>query len=178
MAAFQRDLFPYEGYGETSTLESSRLALWRVRNASNSQFTCARVTHLVATMQERIRVMAPKGTVDVTNGHFQFVNVAVSDDDIEKVEELFPTPDVAFNLLTGVLTEGLKVSFSLNSANDLTICSLYDKREKSPTHGHCLTGGADGWYDALCVVLYKYTALLHGDLANGDAGTGSRRRIV
>jgi len=72
----------------------------------------------------------------------------------------------------------LKVSFAVNGKNDLTICSFADRREDSATFGACLTGGADGWYDALRVTLYKYTLLLHGDLGEGEKANGARSRIV
>lgn len=109
---------------------------------------------------------------------FYFVNVAVTEDDLPSIDELFPTPDTTFQIFTAVLDAGLKVGFSLNAKADMVVCSLTDRREGSPTVGACLTGGGEGWYVALCVVLYKYTALLHGDFANGNTGEGSKRRIM
>lgn len=111
-------------------------------------------------------------------GKFYWVNAAVDEDDLPEINRLLPTPEVTFNLLTGVLLEGLKVGFSVNAKNDLTICSISDRREGSPTFGACLTGGADGWYDSLCVCLYKYTALLQGNLANGSTSNESKSRII
>jgi len=122
--------------------------------------------------------MAPAKDKTVPDNKFFFVNVTVDEDDIPKIDELFPTPEVTFGLLTGVLAEGLKVSFALNGRNDMTICSLSDRREDSKTFGACLTGGADGWYDSLCVCLYKYTALLQGDLGRGETSSGRKTRII
>lgn len=165
-------------YGDRKTLAGMRLDLWRNWSDGNWWPTIKHVNLVVGEMEKRIRNMAPVKQNNSTNGTFFWVNAPVEDNDVEKIDELFPTPDVTFGLLTGVLTEGLKVSFALNSRNDLTICSLSDRREGSPTFGACLTGGADGWYSALCVCLYKYTALLHGDLANGSRSNGEARRII
>lgn len=109
---------------------------------------------------------------------FYFVNVTVGEDDLPEIDRLFPTADVTFGLLTAVLDKGLKVSFAFNSQNNMMVCSLTDRTPDSPTCGACLTGGGDGWYESLCVTLYKYTALLQGDLANGSKQVGSSRRIM
>jgi hypothetical protein len=125
------------------------------------------------------RTMAGKHEVPKADtSTFYFVNVSVSEDDLPNIDVLFPTPDTTFTLFTAILDAGLKVGFALNAKADLVVCSLTDRREGSPTLGACLTGGGEGWYDALRVVLYKYTSLLQGDFANGSSPTGMKKRIM
>ena len=164
--------------GAVTSLLGLRLEFWSIWTIGNYAGDARKINHLVQRLDEWIGNMVERAPQAAENGNFHFVNVSVGDDDIEKIDELFPTADVTFGLLTAVLTEGLKVSFAVNGRNDLTICSLSDRREDSPSFGACLTGGGDGWYESLCVCLYKYTALLQGDLNNGSTSTGSRRRII
>jgi len=164
--------------GGESCLPELRKEFWRHWNDGNYARDARAINLIVTRLDEWIGNMTDRAKQVPDNGNFHFVNVSVGDDDIEQIDELFPTPDVAFGLLSAVLVEGLKVSFAVNVRNDLTICSLSDRREGSDSFGACLTGGGDGWYDALCVCLYKYTALLNGDLNEGSTSTGTRRRIM
>lgn len=164
--------------GKTLTYAGCLLDLWSIWSGGNYAPTVAQVNHTLAQMEKRLALVTKAKSTAIDNGRFYFVNVSVGDDDIDRIDELFPTPEQTFQLLTGVLIDGLKVSFSVNAKNDMTICSLSDRREASPTFGACLTGGADGWYDALCVCLYKYTALLHGDLSEATRSNGPSRRII
>jgi len=109
---------------------------------------------------------------------FYFVSCSVNPDAWEHIAGLYPTAEHTFDFLAAVLADGLKVSFAVNGKNDLTICSLTDRREGSASFGACLTGGADGWYDALRVVAYKYTALLHGELGTEGVPVGQSARII
>lgn len=164
--------------GTSKTCNSLVLDLWRCWNEGNTAYTTRKVNRIVAHLGERIQLLMNVPQKPVDNGAFYFVNVGVDEEDLPEIEHLFPTPEVTFRLLTGVLEAGLKVSFAVNAKNDLTICSLSDRRAESESFGACLTGGADGWYDALCVCLYKYTALLQGDFANGNKGGSEKPRII
>lgn len=164
--------------GENRTFDGLILALWSIWSEGNTAYTTRRVNGILSQLEARIQNVATRPEATPSKERFYWVNVAVGDDDVEKIDELFPTPEVTFRLLTAVLVEGLKVSFSVNAKNDMTVCSLSDRRTDSDSFGACLTGGADGWYDALCVCLYKYTALLQGDLNNGSVSDGERKRIM
>lgn len=178
MSSYQPALLDIPPFGGTETLGSMRLALWSIWTLGNHYHAVNQVNRIVVQMEKRIRNMAPKALSSPSDVKFYFVNVSVGEDDIPIMDELFPTPDVTFNLLTGMLADGLKVSFALNAHNDMTICSITDRREGSKTAGACLTGGGDGWYDALVVALYKYTHLLQGDLGAGKSSAGQSRRII
>lgn len=154
------------------------LDLWRRWNDGNYSWVTRDINRIVDTIEERIRIMSPKPDSKFDASKFYFVSCSVSETDIPEIERLYPTPDTVFDFLVGVLAEGLKVSFAVNAKNDLTICSLTDKTEGSASYGGCLTGGADGWYDALRVVAYKYTALLHGDMSQGERGESKTMRIL
>lgn len=177
MAAYQLTLPGFYTVGETKTYGDIRRDFWRTWNGGNYARDARAINQLVSQLEKWIFTMVKQPEQKPESFPFHFVNVAVSDDDIDTIDELFPTADVAFGLLTGVLTEGFKVSFAVNSRNDMTICSLFDKREGSPTAGACLTGGGDGWYESLVVCLYKYTHLLQGDLGAAAADKGVKRRI-
>lgn len=162
----------------TTDCEDIRRDWWRHWNDGNWHIHAKTANSLIQRLSERLGIVTDKAGSNGKVEHFFFVNVAVGEDDIERIDELFPTPDVTFQILTGVLQAGLKVGFAVNAKNDMTICSLTDRRQDSETVGACLTGGADGWYDALCVCLYKFTALLHGDFAEGSSQAGPARRII
>jgi len=178
MMDYQRALFPGVAYGGMSTFGALRLEFWRHWTDGNWHTSVRHMNLLTEKLEERITKMSDKRSDNAPNAPFFFINVPVSDADLDAIDELFPVPDVAFNLLASVIAEGFKVSFALNHSNQLTICSLFDRRDGSTTLGGCLTGGGDGWYESLCVCLYKYTALLHGDLEEGRKTTGDNRRIM
>lgn len=178
MAGYQLSFLGSLEYGSSKTCNSLLLDLWRCWSEGNTAYTTRKVNRIVAHLSERIQILMPVPQKTADNGAFYFVNVSVDEDDLPEIEQLFPTPEVTFRLLTAVLVSGLKVSFAVNAKNDLTICSLSDRREGSASFGACLTGGADGWYDSLCVCLYKFTALLQGDFANGSKGGGEKPRII
>lgn len=174
----QASMFPTEGFGAMNSLVELTFDLWRLWNEGNTSYTTRKVNLLIESMEKVIATMVDVPKQSGKQEKFYWVNAAVDEDDLPEIERLFPSPEVTFTLLTAVLADGLKVSFNVNAKNSLTICSLSDRREESPTFGACLTGGADGWYDALCVCLYKFTALLQGDLANGSATNGPKARII
>lgn len=178
MAVYQRDMFT----GLAWDYECTRAGLISVlkwhSGDGNWRPAIREVNRVVEKLERWIRNMAPKAQQKDVTATFYFVNVPVGEDDIPVIDEMFRSADTAFSMLNAVLTEGFKVSFSLNSQNNLTVCSLTDRREGSPTIGACLTGGGDGWFESLCVMLYKYTHLLQGDLSNGSRGVGQGRRIM
>jgi len=155
-----------------------RLKLWRHWNDGNYPMTAAILNRYVEDYIEMTgkRQNGSKGNAEKTN--FYFVNCAVDASMWENVAEAYPLADDVFIALAGLLDDGYKVGFSVNTGNNLTTCSITDKREGSQTNGACLTAAADGWYDALRVGLYKFTMLLHGDLANATKADGGGVRIM
>jgi len=159
-------------------LDGLKIELHRRWNEGNWHSAVREVNTIVESMAERLVPVSTGEKKAFDGSKFYFVNCAISEDDWEKVAACYVSAESTWDGLTAVLAEGLKVSFAVNGKNNLTICSIADRRTDSPTFGACLTGGADGWYDALRVTLYKYTLLLHGDLGEGDKATGARSRIV
>jgi len=155
-----------------------RGAFWRCWNSGNYASEARHVTKLCTELGDWVNTMANKKQVRDPEVAFYFVNVAVDDDDLEGIAEAYGKPDGVFDALTGLLSEGLRVAFSVNARNDMTTCSLTDKREGSASQGATLSGSADGWYDALRVTLYKYHVLLGGDLTAGERVKGSKPRIM
>jgi len=159
-------------------LDGLKIELHRRWNDGNWHSAIREVNSIVESMAERVRPVSSGEKKAFDASKFYFVNCAISEDDWEKVAGAYATAESTWDGLTAVLAEGLKVTFAVNGKNNLTICSFSDRRESSTTFGACLTGGADGWYDALRVTLYKYALLLHGDLGEGEKANGARSRIV
>lgn len=178
MLGYQRDMFMGLSWDYECTRAGLMSELTRHWTDGNYYSAVTQVNRLVEKLEKRIRNMAPKAEAKPPKEKFYWVNCPVTEEDIPNIEALFPTVESALDLLGAAIAEGLKVSFALNPKNDLTICSLSDRREESATFGACLTGGADGWSEALCVMLYKYTALLQGDLSEGQETAGTKRRIM
>lgn len=139
---------------------------------------CVYVNQLVAQW-EVMMARQGKGKQETTQlDTFYYVNVAITPMDWPLVEAEFPTVEGTLETLGALLLEGMKVSFSHNHQNQVTMCSLTDKREGSPTRGACLSGGADGWYDAFRVVLWKYLCVLKGDLSRENQASGGTLRLM
>lgn len=159
-------------------MNSLRAELWRLWTGGNYAPVTRRVNATIEQMEVRIGRMTGKPQKNGKLDKFYFVSCPISEEDMPEIDGAYPTPESVWDALTGFIAEGLKVSFAVNAKNDMTICSLTDRREESASFGACLTGGADGWYDALRVTAYKYTALLHGELgAEGTVGKPTSRII-
>jgi len=174
---YQQYLLPPETFREGESWLSLRAQLRHHMNDGNWYQTTALVNMVVSKMEDR---MGKSGNARKSVGSldsFHFVNVPVSAEDWELVVQEFSEVEAVLASVGEFVAVGYKLSFSLNGQNQLTVCSLTDKREGSSTYGACLTGGADGWYDALRVVLYKFHCVLKGDLANAQSGVGSTIRI-
>jgi len=170
---------PWEDPINEGTCRASiRRDLHRLWNVGQYMVEVRLVNDLIETWGLRMAKMSGRTETKVEQNRFYFVNCPVGEDTWVAVAEAYPSAESTFDFLEAVLADGLKVSFAVNSRNDMTICSLSDRREESPSFGACLTGGADGWYDALRVTAYKYTALLHGDLGQEGEHKSPTSRII
>jgi len=177
MPGVQSELLEASIYGVNPFLEAWRRVFRNLALLKSLKADTRTLTVMCIQLGERLDSVAKGKQGNVAEGSFRFVSCPVGEGDLENIEKAYPTADTTFDFLVSVLTEGLKVSFSLNDQNHLVICSLYDRRTDSPSFGACLTGGAENWYDALRVAAYKYTALLHGDLGADNSPGSLTRRI-
>lgn len=165
----QKELFGPEEYGGQSLLYPWRRVFGNIARDKRYPRDIHTISVMLIELEERLGIVAKRVEQAWDGGNFHFVTVSVSAEDMPKIEELYGSPEAVFDFLQETVGEGLKVSFALNDKNGMVVCSLFDRRKDSPSTGACLTGGAATWYDALRVVAYKYTALLHGDLcADGN----------
>lgn len=178
MLSYQPYLLPPSGEAEGMSFGRLKTELQLLRNVGNAEYFIRRVNQLVSRIGERMTTQ--KKVKQQTNGleNFHFVNCSVGPDDWVLVEAEFGEAEGVFDSLSLLLAQGFKVSFSINHGNNLTIASLTDKRDMSVTYGACLTAGADGWYDALRVLLYKYHVVLKDDLAIDAESLRGNARIM
>lgn len=176
MASYQPYLLPPSGESEGESFGRLKTELRILMSAGNTEYFVRRVNQYVSRIG--VRMTTQKKGKAQSNGleNFHFVNCSVGPDDWVLVEAEFGEADGVFDSLALLLAQGFKVSFSVNHGNNLTIATLTDKRDVSLTYGACLTAGADGWYDALRVLLYKYHVVLKDDLAiDPDVNRGNAR---
>lgn len=168
------------GWSDTThgrTVASWRRELWQLWNEGNTVWTVRKVNELTHWMEVLMAARNGRAQETFDKSKFYFVNCTIGADAWPSIGETFKTPETTFDALGDLLLAGYKVSFNVNPTNDMTICSITDKREGSVSYGACLTGGADGWYDALRVASYKLLVLLEGEMKNAAKGDGSLGRI-
>lgn len=168
----QPELFPIVEYGVPAFLKGLRFVFVNMSKDKRTLREVHTINILCIEAELRMRIVAKGKTEYRPPDNFRFVTVTVSGEDVAKIDEAYGTPEAVFDFLQEAIAEGLKVSFASNEKNGMVVCSLYDRRKDSPSSGACLTGGAATWYDALRVVAYKYTVILHGDLSEDGNVTG------
>lgn len=103
----------------------------------------------------------------------EFVDIPLPDGAWDDVMRSMGKFDEVQAWLQDIVASGHRVSFSYNSQNDSTICSLTGREGCGANEGKTLTSYADGWYTALQVALYKHYVLAEQDWSK--AGTTSQR---
>lgn len=177
MYSIQKSLGPEFWTSTGRSWSSLHFELREMQNDGNWPLTIRAVNDIIGRMAVRMAKAGLDASKKADLSKFYFVNCPIGVDAWGSIEEAFPTADIVFASLGSLLVDGFKVSFSLNPQNDMTVCSITDKREGSVSVGACLTGGADGWYDALRVCLYKYEVVLQGDLTGKGSYPNGNGRI-
>jgi len=175
---FQREL-PGVSWGSPGTsVGGCHRALIEIRYAPPSWYTIRSLTSLVKDLETMARKRSNKVPVTRNGGDFRFINVPVPDDAYEDIMDKYSDADALMDSFQLLMEAGYKFGFALNAQNDMFICSMTDRRSDSATENACLTGGADSWYDALKVTLYKHQVLLQSDWSKAEGLDIVKRRLI
>nr|CRY95062.1 hypothetical protein [uncultured prokaryote] len=91
-----------------------------------------------------------------------FVEITLDGHSKEDITTAFPTVDDVHDVVTDMLTEGYRFSFTHNKQNDAIIVSVTSKDENSPNFGCTFTSFAGDWFTALRVAAYKHVIVAEG----------------
>lgn len=92
-----------------------------------------------------------------------FVDIRITSEDWEEMNATPYSPEEMSDDVSTLLTRGYRLSFSYNQQNDATIASLTCKAEGDVNEGKTLTAFAQGWLDALRLVLWKNEHIARGN---------------
>lgn len=177
MAHFQPYLFRPTESEVGFSIRGLLFELGTLRNSGNTATIARKINGLVEHMGVLMGKQGKGSNGKAGLESFHFVNVSVTADDWPIVVAEYAETERVLESLGALVLAGYKVSFSANFQNGLTVASLTDKREGSPTFGACLTGSADGWYDAFRVLLYKFECVLKTDLSMASGSQEGMIRI-
>lgn len=96
-------------------------------------------------------------------GGYKFINVSLSNDDKERLATYADEMGESLAVVFDLVSEGYKVSISLDSKHDSFIASLTDNNPKSSFHKYILTGRGTTALDAIASLCYKHYLLAEGD---------------
>lgn len=162
------------GYSRRTTVN----ALLSIRYAPLTWYTMRALAGLIKELEDVARTRSKDKPPVSVNKEFRFINVALDDSAYEDIMDRYSDGDALMDAFQVYMETGYKFSFALNGQNDLVICSMTDRRPNSVTENACLTGGADSWYDALKVVLYKHEVILLSDWSKASDIGATKRRLL
>jgi len=175
---FQREIPGVSWSSPGLSVGSCHRALIEVRYAPPTWYTIRSLTGLIRELEIMARKRSNKVPTTKNPGEFRFMNVPVPDDAYEDIMDKYSDGDALMDSFQLLMETGYKFGFALNAQNDMFICSMTDRRPESPTLNACLTGGADSWYDALKVTLYKHQVLLQSDWTKAEGVETVKRRLI
>jgi len=105
---------------------------------------------------------------------WQFVNVALTDEEVEAALEQLQDVDVLWEMINGSLEEGYKLSLTVEEESGSFCASLTGKFCPPPNRDKTISGWHDTAVDSLRVVMYKHTIKLGGVWKSPDGGQKRR----
>lgn len=93
----------------------------------------------------------------------EWADIPVPPEDWPVIQAKYAGNDELSLAFSNLVSDGYRVSFSLNQQNDTVSCSITCRDDDAPNAGMTLNAFADSWWTALMVACYK-----HFDLAAGD----------
>jgi hypothetical protein len=125
-------------------------------------------------VQVMARGKSGSGNTNGTSGNAwtTFVEIRITPEDWEEMNDAKWTPDDVFDAVSGLLEKGYRVSFSYNKQNDSTVASLTCKEEGDVNEGKTLTAFSQGWFDALRLVIWKSQMIAKGNWSVGAKERG------
>ena len=175
---FQRQLPGFDTGTAGTSIDTLHNALLSIRYAPLTRHTMRSLSCLVKDMEAVARTRSKDKPAITTSKEFRFINVALDDSAYDDIMDRYSDGDALMDAFQLYMETGYKFSFALNAQNDLVICSMVDRRDGSVTENACLTGGADSWYDALKVVMYKHEVILLSDWSKASEPGVVKRRLI